>query len=392
MVTEEVYKDEKEVTKIISLFCSNQIVGYIRDEDIEFTVKFKDIRNGQVQFASVESNNAAISLENFQMRPLSGEVSMAGNVYMFDAIPTSARSMSMPDEVRAHPKRKHPRIKIAGNQFISKMYAIASVKVVDFTVQDEELSKKIQLIISTIESTLVRSENYDIAKVSLFDGTEKNIITRLIKKYKKPFVVFDTTNFKVGDDMVLGYEDYIKFLSEEGFDIKNILAQLEKIKDFYKEKRIQSEALIPLVFEEECIGQIKVVSLKEKIVKTHVRRLMTLSQNAVENLFEKCSFEIVTKEPQILHDLSVGGAKIQITEPDMYKYIRDMKRIYVQLYFPDDSNLKTMATIMNVYDDTPEGYKIAGLKFSANLDWKDKQKLEEFIQSVLRLERKSVIA
>jgi hypothetical protein len=45
-----------------------------------------------------------------------------------------------------------------------------------------------------------------------------------------------------------------------------------------------------------------------------------------------------------------------------------------------------MATIINVYDDTPEGYKVVGVKFSANIDWRDKDKLNEFIQSVLRLQ------
>ncbi len=48
--------------------------------------------------------------------------------------------------------------------------------------------------------------------------------------------------------------------------------------------------------------------------------------------------------------------------------------------------IKCMATIINVYDDTPEGYKVVGVKFSANIDWRDKDKLNEFIQSVLRLQ------
>ena len=128
------------------------------------------------------------------------------------------------------------------------------------------------------------------------------------------------------------------------------------------------------------------MSLKEFVTKTHVRRLITLAQQAVENLFEKCSFEIVTKEPQLIQDLSVGGAKMTITEPDMYKYLRELKRIYMQLTFPDETQIKTMGTILNTYDNTPEGYRVIGIKFSANIDWRDKAKLDEFIQSVMRLQ------
>lgn len=386
MVVQEEFTEQKDVTKLVALFCSNQATGEIRDRDTVFRVVFKDVRPDQVVFASVECNQPNVGLDDYQMRPLEASVHLGGNIYLFDAIPIGPKSISVPDTIRAHPKRKYPRIKIAGNQFISKMFASLSMKVVDFTVQDEELAKKIHLIIATIESHLMRSENYDIAKVSLFDGSEKNIITRLIKKHKRPFVVFDSTNFKVKDDLTLSYEDYIKTLSEEGYDLKRIMAQLDKVKEFYTQNHIISEAIYPLVFEDEAIGQIRVVSLKEKLAKAQVRRMITLAQNAVDNLLEKCSFEIVTKEPQILFDLSVGGAKIQITETEMYKYIRLMKRCYIQLNFPDETQIKCMATMINIYDDTPEGYKVCGLKFSANIDWRDKDKLNEFIQSVLRLQ------
>lgn len=386
MVIQEEFTELKEITKIVALFCGNQASGEIRDRDVVFKVTFKEVRNDQITFSSVECNQPGMSLEDYQMRPLEASVYLGGNIYLFDAIPIAGRAISIPDSVRAHPKRKYPRIRISGNQFISKMFAQLSMKVVDFTVQDEELAKKIHLIIATIESHLMRSENYDIAKVSLFDGSEKNIITRLIKKHKKPFVVFDSGNFKTKDDMTLSYEDYIKTLSEEGYDLKRIMAQLDKVKEFYQQNHIISEAIYPLVFEDEAIGQIRVVSLKEKLAKAQVRRMITLAQNAVDNLLEKCSFEIVTKEPQILFDLSVGGAKVQITESEMFKYIRLMKRCYIQLNFPDETQIKCMATIINVYDDTQEGYKVVGLKFSANIDWRDKDKLNEFIQSVLRLQ------
>lgn len=388
MIVEEEYTNEKEINKLLSLFCANQARGIMTDRDITMTVRFKSLTHDDVQVNLLESNPSGITLEDFQMRPFLTEVYMGGNIYLFDAMPLNAHALAQPDVIKAHPKRKHPRIKIQGNEVISKMWASLSMKVVDFTVQDEELAKKIHLIINTIESHLMRSENYDIAKVSLFDGTEKNVITRLIKKHKKPFVVFDSADFKVKDEASLTYEDYIKFLSEEGYDLKKIMAQLDKVKEFYQKNHIKSEGIFPLIFEDEVIGQIRVVSLKEKLAKASVRRMITLSQTAVDNLLDKCSFEIVSKEPQILMDISVGGTKMMVTEPEMYKYIRLMKRTYIQLHFPDDTMLKTMATIINVYNDTDEGYKVVGLKFSANMDWRDKNKLDEFIQSVIRLERR----
>ncbi len=392
MITEEIYRDEKEIIKVISIICANQAMGVFKDRDIQFNVRFKEYRNGQIQLGNIESSKVGLNLDSYMMRPMEAEVNLGASIYLFTAIPVTAKSISMPEEIRSHPKRKNVRIKVSGNPFISKMYALVSVKVVDPTIQDEELSKKIHLIMNTIESTLVRSENYDIAKISLYDGTEKSTVAKLIKKYQKPFVVFDTTNLSIKDETILSYEEYVKFLSEEGANFNDILSQLDKIKEFYQKNKIKSEAVVPLIFEEEVIGQIRVVSLKEQILKPNVMRLNTLSLNAVDNLFTKCSFEVVSKEPQTMLDMGVNGAKFMITEPDLYKYVRLMRRIYLQLYFPDETVIKTMATIVNVYDDTIDGYKVIGVKFSMNIDWKDKNKLDEFIQSVVRLQKNDYLA
>lgn len=388
MITEELYNEEREIIKFIMLFCSNNISGVLRDRDTKFNVKFKDYKNGVITFSSVECNKPGVSLDDYKMRPLDGEVVFGANVFLFTAIPTQDNAISLPDAIKSHPKRKTVRIKVAGNPFIQKLDAYLSLKVVDPSIQDEELAKKIHLIISTIESTLMRSENYDIAKITLFDRTEKNPILQLIKKYQKPFVVFDTANFSIKDESVLTYQDYIKFMNEAGLDSKAILAQLDKMKEFYKTHKIRSEATVPLIFEEEVIGIIKVISLKDVMNKTNVIRLKQLALKAVDDLFTKCAFEIVSKDPQTIVDMSVNGAKFIINQPDFYKYLRLMKRLYVQLVFKDETTIKTMATIVNIYEPTLEGYRVIGVKFSLNMDWKDKNKLEEFIQSVVRLQDK----
>ncbi len=392
MITEEIYRDEKEIIKLISIMCANGAIGVLKDRDLSFNARFKEFKNGQVFMSQIESAKEGLTFDSYIMRPLEAEVNLGASMYMFTAIPTTNRSISLPEEIKSHPKRKNVRIKVSGNPFISKMYASVSVKVVDPTIQDEELSKKINLIMNTIESTLIRSENYDIAKISLFDGTEKSTVAKIIKKFQKSFVVFDTSNLSTKDENVLTYEDYVKFLSEEGANFNDILAQLDKIKEFYQKNKVRSEAVVPLIFEEEVIGQIRVVSLKEPISKPNIFRLNTLALNAVDNLFTKCAFEVVSKEPQTILDIGVNGAKFMITEVDLYKYVRLMRRIYLQLYFPDETVIKTMATIVNVYDDMSEGYKVIGVKFSANIDWKDKNKLDEFIQSVVRLQTSDYLA
>ncbi len=391
MITEEIYRDEREISKVMALMCANGATGILSDQDVKFNVRFKELKNDQVILSSIEPSKAGLLFESYKMRPMDAEVTLGGNVYLFTAVPLSNKAMALPEQIKSHPKRKSTRIKVAGNPFISKMYCMLSLKVVDPTIQDEELSKKIHLILNTIESTLVRSENYDIAKISLFDGTEKSTIVKIIKKFQKPFIVFDSGNLSKKDESVLTYEDYVKFLSEEGANFTDILEQLDKIKEFYQKNRIKSEAVVPLVFEEEVIGQIRVVSLKDQINKTHVLRLNSLALNAVDNLFTKCAFEVVSKEPQTIIDVCVGGGKLMATDPDLYKYIRLMRRIYMQIHFPDETVIKTMATIVNLYDDTAEGYKILGVKFSANMDWKDKTKLDEFIQSVVRLQNNDFI-
>jgi hypothetical protein len=392
MITEELLKEEKEITKIIAIMCANGTTGLLADRENKFNVRFREIKNGQVVFSKVESNKPDLSFESYNMRPLEAEITLGSSVYLFTAVPMGPKSISIPEMVKSHPKRKAVRIKIANNSFIQNMYSLLSVKVVDPTIQDEELSRKIHLIMNTIESTLVRSENYDIAKITLFDGTEKSAIVRLIKRFQKPFVVFDTKNLSQKEETVLTYENFVKTLSEEGSNFNEILSQLDKIKEFYQKNNIKSEAIVPLIFEEEVIGQIKVVSVKENISRPNVIRLNNLAINAVDNLFTKCAFEIVSKTPQTIMDMGVAGAKIIVSEADFYKYVRLMKRLYLQLYFPDKTIIKTMSTIVNLYDDTLEGYKLIGVKFSGNMDWKDKNKLDEFIQSVIRLQNSEMIA
>lgn len=387
MITEEIYKDEREILKVILLLCSNNAVGILKDRDLEFSVRFKEYKNGQIILSSVESKNPQYKFDDYTMRPFDAEISLGSSIFLFQAIPSGPKALSVPPEVKSHPKRKATRISVAGNSFISKMYAILSIKVVDPSIQDSELSQKLHLIINTIESNLVRSENYDIAKISLFDGTEKSVIVKLLKKHQKPFVVFDTTNLTLKDDNIITYEDYVKHLSEEGVPSKEIIAQLDKIKEFYLKNKVKSEAIVPLVFDEDVIGQIRVVSLKNNINKSHVLRLKSTADTAVDNLFTKCAFEVVANEPQTIMDMSVYGAKFMVTEPNMYKYMTLMRRVYIQLYFPDQSIIKTMSTIVNVYPPTDEGYNMVGVKFSANMDWKDKQKLDNFIQSVVRLQK-----
>ncbi len=392
MITEELLKEEKEITKIIAIMCANGSTGFLTDRDNKFNVRFREIRNGQVIFSKVESNRADLTFESYNMRPLDAEITLGASVYLFTAVPVGPKSISLPETIKSHPKRKAVRIKIMGNSLIQNMYTLMSIKVVDPTIKDEELSRKIHLIMNTIESTLVRSENYDIAKITLFDGTEKSTIIRLIKRFQKPFVVFDTTNISQKEETVLTYEDFVKTLSEEGSHFNEILSQMDKIKEFYQKNQIKSEAIVPLIFEEEVIGQIKVVSLKDHISRPNVIRLNNLAINAVENFFTKCAFEIVSKTPQSIIDLGTSGAKIIVSELDFYKYIRLMKRIYLQLYFPDQTIIKTMSTIVNLYDNTIEGYRQIGVKFSGNMDWKDKTKLDEFIQSVIRLQNSELIA
>jgi len=385
-VTEAIYQDEREIFKHFSIFCSNKAKVFLRDRNVEFEATFKECKNGEVFLSSVVNANG-LSLENYRMRPLDAEVSFGSDTFLFVAYPTSANSFSLPDVLRSHPKRRYPRITVIGNPYISKMYTIVTVRVVDPSIEDNELAQKIHLILSTIESNLVRSENYSMAKVTLYDGSEKSVIVQMLREYKRPFVVFNTGNLTIKDENFLSYENYVKFMMEKGASRDAIMAQLDKIKDFYVKNAIKSEIIVPLIFEEEVIGQIRVVTQKDYINKSHVIRLNSLAVNAIDNLFTKCAFEVVAKEPQPVIDLGVMGIKILVTDPDLYRYIRLGRRVYVQLYFPDDTVIKTMATIVNVYDPTPEGHQPIGVKLSSNLDWKDKRKLEEFIQSVIRLEK-----
>jgi len=62
--------------------------------------------------------------------------------------------------------------------------------------------------------------------------------------------------------------------------------------------------------------------------------------------------------------------------------------MFCQIFFPDKTYVKVLAAVVNIYARVSDEIVDVGLKFSANIDWKDKVKIENFINSILDLERK----
>ncbi len=391
MILSERYTTPDEIEGQLKLLCSShaKFEMVVETEKIDVTIegKLQSLDKNGIKLTGVKFITPRTKWSDIIGGSGEVQVNFGQNTFIFYSDVIAENLLSIPNFIVAHPKRKYRRIKVFGNPLIKKMYALVSMKVVDLNIKNEDIVKKIKLILSTIESHLRRSENYDVAKITLFDGTEKNVITELIKQSKKPFAVLNTRDFKVKHPSFLSYEDYIKKLNEKGYELKAIMAHLDKIKDYYSTKGIKGEVIVPLIMDEEVVGQIRVMSLKEPLTVAHVKRLIQTADTAVSKLLEQGSFELVTKEPQIVNDLSVGGIGLTISEKEMYKYIRPMKRIFIQLFFPDDTHIKSMATIVNIYTDPGVEPVRIGAKFSENMDHKDRQKLQEFINSIIQLER-----
>lgn len=391
MITEEIIQDFTRIQKILQYFKENKIPLSIRtDNGISLVAVISDLSNNVILLKDVSVITGNSSIEECIGVNSLAEAPYGANTVKFDTSLIDRSSLRFPQKLVMHPKRKYTRIPVRDNVLISNMYSILSMKVIDPTIKDSSLQQKIDAILRTVESNVRRSENYDFAKVILFDGSEKSGLYYMVKQMKKPFAVFDTSNIKIKEDFVLTYEDYIKFMAQIGKSYSEISKSIDDIRKFYTDNRILSEAVVPIIFDEEVIGIIRVMSRHHKLTAGMVKRLLSASQNASLKLETEGSFEIITKENQEIIDISVGGMRVVIRDPMFPKYIRLGKRLFCQIYFPDNTSVKTLSSVANIYGKAGDELVDVGLKFSQNMDWKDRNKLENFINSILDLERKGV--
>ncbi|MGC8766466.1 MAG: DUF1577 domain-containing protein [Brevinematia bacterium] len=389
MVTEERLEDFERIAKILSYIKTNKTLVNLKTKNgIWVTANVDNFSSMDIVLSNINVVTSNSSISECLGVEAEFEGSYGANTIRFDTEFIKENVIKFPQIAIMHAKRKYPRIAVKNNPLISGMNVVFSMKVIDPTIKDSTLSQKIEAIIKTIESNIRRSENYDFARVFLFDGSEKSAIYSLIKMVKKPFVVFDTSNIKIKEDFVLTYEDYIKFLAQSGKSYTEISNSVEEIKSFYQSNKILSEAIVPIFFDEEVIGVIRVLSKTQKLSSGMIKRLISVSQNASLKLETEGSFEIITKEPQEIIDISVGGIRSIIRDELFNKYIRLGKRVFCQIYFPDNTTIKTLSSVANVYSRIENEIVDLGLKFSANMDWKDRNKLENFVNSIIDLEKK----
>ncbi|MEN2998231.1 MAG: DUF1577 domain-containing protein [Brevinematia bacterium] len=389
MITEEIIEDQGRIEKILSYLKENKSTLSLKTNNgivVSFAISDFSANIINIKEVTVITGNSSIE-ECIGVGALV-EAGYGANTVKFDSVLLDKTVLKFPYRLIMHPKRKYVRIDVKGNPLITNMYTILSMKVIDPTIKDSTLQQKIDAILKTIESNIRRSENYDFAKVMLFDGSEKSVIYHLVRLHKKPFAVFDTSNIKIKEDFVVSYEDYIKFLSQAGKSYSEISKSIDEIRQFYIENRIISEAVVPIMFDEEAIGVIRVMSKTQKLSPGMIKRLVGVSQNASLKLETEGAFEIITRDRQEIMDISVGGMRVVIKDPIFPKYTRLGKRVFCQVYFPDTTSIKTLASVANIYGRVEDTLVDVGLKFSSNIDWKDKTKLENFVNSIIDLERK----
>ncbi|MFN4245510.1 MAG: DUF1577 domain-containing protein [Brevinematia bacterium] len=389
MITEENIEGFERITKILSYLKDNKSILTIKTENgITLSSQIKEFSPNSITLKDVTVVTGNSSIDECIGQNCSSEASYGANTVKFDTTLVDKSSIRFPSRLIVHPKRKYVRVLIKGNPLVSNMYSIFSMKVIDPTIKDSSLQQKIDAVLKTIESNVRRSENYDFAKVFLFDGSEKGVIYQIVKMMKKPFAVLDTRNIKLKEDFILTYEDYIKFLSQIGKSYSEISESIEEIKQFYISNKILSEAVVPIFFDEDVIGVIRVMSKSQKLSAGMIKRLLALSQSASLKLETEGSFEIITKEPQEIVDISVGGMRTIIRDPIFIKYVTLGRRIFCQIYFPDTTFIKTLSSVANIYGKIEDTLIDIGLRFSASMDWKDRSKLENFVNSIIDLEKK----
>lgn len=211
----------------------------------------------------------------------------------------------------------------------------------------------------------------DEVTLAPFDDT--NSKHRLIKKTLKTYYVRDFT-----DDS--SYEP----LNEDFINIREHLQNnLDKAKRHYKAKGVKGEILTPILYiasDEETIplGIIHMVSHSSPLEIDKVLEAKEVSFQIVDKI-RAANTLIINKRQDIL-DIGRGGAKIEITDPELKKNLIHQKGLSFDLYFKLQAPITLSATIQNHYWDSSENLFL-GINFTGRTARKeDIKRLHQMIE------------
>jgi len=273
---------------------------------------------------------------------LACEVLVAGNENTRSVLQVKTTSIAKTD-------RQFIRVPIADNAYISNVRA--SKHYIDASLNSIPTSVKVTF--SMYEQKL--KENGDFVKIEVF---KRDPILDVVRKTGKSLLIRNTADPKC-------------YRAESDFFVDLVAVLREQVKHRmleYKQLRIVSDIIVPInyITHDETkipLGYIQVQSRTQNFDDIKLLELQQMAFEIVDKIRDANTVYI--KEKQRISNLSRGGLKVEITNPDLKNYLARQTGFTFDLFFRMQAPITLYGSIRSATTDA-DGKLLLGIQITGN--------------------------
>lgn len=278
---------------------------------------------------------------------------------------------------RAVQGRKDIRFKVGEDEVVATNFKVSKHTI---DVSNLKIPTSIKVVLDQFQ--ISNSSLGDILKVDVFSSDDKNQILMNIKKTGKTLFVEDVAD-----------EESYKPMTDDFVDLDNLLgSDLNKFYKINNQKGYKSIIIVPIIYiteDERSIpfAYIQLISKSENLGLEKVLELKDESFKLVDRIRDANT--VFLPVHQTIVDISRGGAKLKITDPDLKKSILKSRGFIFDIVFKLQAPITIYGGI-KATQNIEEGLYV-GVDFEGNSSRKDEMKRFYSIIKPMETEYKSML-
>ncbi|MCB1317201.1 MAG: DUF1577 domain-containing protein [Leptospiraceae bacterium] len=278
--------------------------------------------------------------------------------FLVESTPEPGTAWMRPQEVRVGKvAREHARFNVTnGSIFATNVRVSKNEIAIDNT--RPQVSNKV--IFKEFEKHL----NQEIAGLKIFDyaSRERPEETKLLNKSTEAILVTDVSDFSTYKPVEPGIFNYYEYLEDEDL--------LEKTRRRYQESHIESVVAVPILYEMADGRHLPIAFFYAESPRGQsafdintVARLREVSQEIIDRIVDANMISV--KDRQGVVNISEGGVALELTHPDLVKYVPHRKEIIFDLIFKMQAPLRFRGQICHLQEIGP-GHLMIGMNLAGS--------------------------
>ncbi|WP_411823637.1 DUF1577 domain-containing protein [Leptospira sp. 'Mane'] len=270
--------------------------------------------------------------------------------------------------------RQSPRYPVTEEGFVNITNIVSSKTIIEANMFN--IPTLVRVNFEEYEKKLNQNPNEFVSINTFKSGMDR--IFEVVKRTQKILLLEDCNDPKSYNNADPNYIDY-----EDEID-DHLEAAIKK----YREKKIASELVLPIIYTNELeeqipIGYVWAQTKENKITKEYVNRVQTLMTEMVERIKDANLTKTENKFPVL--DISFTGLKIKINDQSLIDTLPKQKGFLFDLFFKMQAPFRVFVTVAWWRkDDT--GNLILGVEFSSkSRTYFEKQRFEQNIEIVKQI-------